>query len=202
MSFLRLHPAASEAVDEVTDAVSAVARVAGRQRPERFYRGPCTTEWHPDPQQPEVAACCVADLYAKSHQAADVICEQCAARHDSADRKRWLRARVTTLLYTKAELLKMLPVLSEFPPPPATLDGWIRHGRLPAHGNVPDPDGAGQTDLYLVEDVLFLIATERSSFPCQTCGKGVRSSGRAGQVAKYCSEECRREADKVRKRAS
>lgn len=76
--WLRRHPAAADALAEITDAVAAVERMID-VRPRLQYIGPCTAIVdHPDGVHTTV---CRADLYAKE-DAATVTCRECGTEWD------------------------------------------------------------------------------------------------------------------------
>lgn len=113
-SWIEYHPAGSELVDEITDAVER-ARRAVDLPPARVYCGPC----------PE----CGADLYARPERAV-VACRECEARHDvDALRAKLLDAARDTLA-TAAEVARALPRLLGRELSPNTVRTWAHAGKL------------------------------------------------------------------------
>jgi hypothetical protein len=181
MDWLRMYDPASEAVDEITHAVSAVRAVAFRERPETAYAGVCSARTPEDPEP------CPGELYARAG-AASVVCPRCQAEHDMHERRRVLLAAVEGVLCTPAEVVAAVTSLSR-PVTRQQVERWISRGRLLSHG-VKD-----EQPLLRVGEVLDLLAGDTS---CR-CGAPLPAHG-TGRPGEVCSRACARDRDAARKR--
>ncbi len=142
------HPAAAEAVDELTDAVHQARRVIDRP-PDVWYAGPCT---------------CGADLYAH-HGSSVISCRACGAHVSTAAQVRWLMTQAADHLGTAVEIARALntwhPGIT-----PSVVRGYAHRRRLLARGR----DHVGRP-LYRVGDVLDLLAggTMLHGPACKAC---------------------------------
>lgn len=152
VEWIRHHADAAECADEIADAV-ARARQAVDRRQSRNYAGPCRAdvEAHGD----EGESCCVAELHG-TVGARDVICAQCATRHDAAARRAWLLQIAEDQLATVAELAALLGD-GDRPMSTNTIKAWVKRGRLMAHGEYTPA-------LYRIGDAVDLVyGTRRES---------------------------------------
>ncbi|MEV4096950.1 hypothetical protein [Streptosporangium saharense] len=91
---LLAHPAAEEAVDEISDAVRQARRAIDRP-PATWYAGPCGVQD------------CAADLYAR-HGARTIRCPRCGSIHDAPAREAWLMRQVRQQRETAAGIARAL----------------------------------------------------------------------------------------------
>lgn len=128
VEWLRHHPDADEAIDEITHAVGRARHVIDRA-PGRVYAGPCREEWGD-----ETAGewCCTASLYAK-HGAHEVVCEFCTAEHNVEARRVWLLESSADQLCTAADLSRFLTAYGE-PITAERIRKWVQRGQLAPHG--------------------------------------------------------------------
>lgn len=195
--WLRLHDAAGDAVDELTEAVGRLRHVVYREIRQRHYRGRCGAEWTPEE---EALACCVADLYTRRPDAAYVGCEQCGETHNAEVLRQHIRTEAGSRLYTRAEMLEMIPVLTKHAVTVRLMDAWIEKSRLVPHGE--RQEGGEQVPTFLTDDLLTLIAAEWPTIACRQCGIDVVRTGKPGQPSAFCSEDCRREHNRLRMRTA
>ncbi len=147
--WLRQHPAAGEAVDELVHAVDNAQYVIDRA-PDRVYAGPCREEWADQETEDRGAYCCTASLYARSAHGT-VVCPNCHAEHDVDARRDWLLALAEDQLATATELSNALSRLGR-PVVPSTIRSWTTRGRLTAHSTTDRGH-----PLYRVGDVTALL---------------------------------------------
>jgi len=146
---LGLHPAGSDAVDELTDAVAGCWRVIDR-RPDRRYAGPCDT--------------CSTDLYS-TRSKGQIQCKECGHTYDLEERRMWLlesaEASFVGTLVTAREASERLSFVG-LATPIATIDMWHHRKKLEGRG---ETIGVKQVRLYQWEDVhaLALKAAEREA---------------------------------------
>lgn len=140
VEWIRHHPAADEAFDEIRSAVREARRVTDRPA-DRWYAGPCQL--------------CRTDLYVKAGKR-DVACPECEATYDVAERREWLRAAVEDVLATTTEISRALTTL-DVPITASSIRGYVHRKRL----EVKAIDQGG-SPLYRVGDVLDLIAGEKA----------------------------------------
>lgn len=197
IGWLRMYGPASEAVDEITEAVAAVRRVAFRERVQTSYAGICSVRVM---TQLGPTAECDGELYAKVG-AVEVTCEKCAAVHDMAERRKALLAAVETQLCTPPEIVAAVSSLSR-PISRQQLDRWMSKGRLFAHGTREEPgqenvavEDRRTNPLLRVGEVLDLLAAERT---CR-CGAPLPALG-SGRPTDVCSRACAKERNKERMR--
>ncbi len=131
MPWLRQHPTADQAVDELTHAVSNAQHVIDRA-PDRVYAGPCREEWDAESEGGRGAFCCTASLYARPGHGV-VLCPNCPAEHDVGARRDWLLAMAEDQLATATHLSAALSRLG-YVLAPGTIRAWASKGRLVAHG--------------------------------------------------------------------
>lgn len=139
VEWIRHHPAAAEAFDELHDAARCAHHVIDRPA-ERTYAGPCDQ--------------CGQDLYAKPGAAA-VACSACEAKYDLHRRREWLLAAVEDTLATASEISRALTRL-DAPITADSITSYAYRGRLTPHTR----NRAGKA-LYRVGDVLDLIAGQK-----------------------------------------
>ncbi|MFE3060674.1 hypothetical protein [Nocardia sp. NPDC059239] len=113
---LRTHPAAGDALAEITGATEGMRRVVDRA--ERRYRGVCPA--------------CSAELHAGPGESY-VRCRGCWAQYDVAEIEATARDSAAERLYTAGELLRVLPELGA-PVAKTTLYRWIRADKLTERG--------------------------------------------------------------------
>lgn len=149
VEWLRHHPAAAEAFDEIDGAVAQARRLVDT-KPERWYAGPCGGL---------DGEACGHDLYAKPN-AARITCPMCGASYDSTARREWLIEAAHDHLATAAEVSRLcMPLLGELVTT-AMIRGYLHRGRIAQHGTAID--GRGRTvPLYRVGDVIAAATTAR-----------------------------------------
>lgn len=153
LPWLRRHPAADEAVDEITSAIDLARRTVDRPTP-RLYAGPCKEQV--DGQE------CDGELYARPN-ATEVVCPKCSAVHDVSKRRDWLRESVSDHLGTAAEISALCRhILGELVTT-AMIRGYAHRGTLEARGETRDPRGR-IVSLYRLDDV-FTAAAKAGSSP-------------------------------------
>lgn len=147
VEWLRHQSFADDVLDEITTAVAS-ARHAVDLRPELAYAGPCRAEVE---VEDGVHACCTADLYVPTGQAA-VRCKECSAEHDVASRQRWLLDAVQDQLAHAGMLSSAVSRLGQSVTS-SMIRNYAARGRIVAHGL----DLKGRP-LYRVGDLLDLLA--------------------------------------------
>lgn len=138
VGWMRHHPAAAEAHEEILDAVRQARRVIDRPA-DKLYAGPCD---------------CGADLYARPG-AAYVECHN----HEQPivwpveDRRRWLLESAQEMLLTTTEISQAL-ALYAMDASPEALRGYVKRDRLFRKG------GDDRKPLYRLGDVLDILARQ------------------------------------------
>lgn len=135
VDWLRAHPAAAEAVDEITACVDDCRRAVDRP-PELWYAGRCG--YIGDEQRMiqavygEPATPCEADLYA-TPGAGIIQCPRCKATYNVEQRRTWLLDAVDD---TRAHAELIARALSRLGQPvtSAMIRGYAHRGRLVPHG--------------------------------------------------------------------
>jgi hypothetical protein len=143
IEWLRHHPAAVEAVDEITACIHQ-ARRAVDVRPARLYAGPCTAK---DAMGRE----CKADLYADPSSAV-VTCPACLTRYDVAERKKWLMETARDHLASASEASRLCWTMRGDLVTTAMIRGYVRRGKLASHAS--RNESGREVALYRIGDVL------------------------------------------------
>lgn len=115
LEWIRHHPAAAEAVEQIRDAVTGAVRAVDR-RPDRLYAGPCGIEG------------CPGELYAKLG-AQWVSCRVCSTEYDVAVRREWMLTAAEDVWATSELISAALSRLGH-PVTTAMLRGLKHRGRL------------------------------------------------------------------------
>lgn len=142
VEWLRHHPAAVEAVEEITSIVGQGMRAVD-VRPNLLYAGPCSIE-----DGPKV---CGHDLYADPMSAV-VICSACDRRYDVAQRKEWLMDTARDHLATATEASRLCWTLKGDLVTTAMIRGYVRRGKLASHAT--RSENGRDVALYRIGDVL------------------------------------------------
>jgi hypothetical protein len=150
LPWIRTHPAAAEAVDEIGACLTLARRTVDRPV-EGWYAGPC--------QADHEGGECPAHLYARPG-AAQVSCRTCQTIHDVAQRQEWLRKSLEDHLATAREITGLCQyMLGEFVTG-AMIRGYVHRGSVGAHGT--KVDGRGKSvPLYRMGDVFSAAAEAR-----------------------------------------
>lgn len=143
VEWLRHHPAAAEAVDEITACVYRAKRAIDI-RPERLYAGPCTTK-------DESGRECKHDLYADPSSAV-VTCPACRTRYDVAERKAWLMETARDHLATASEASRLCWTMLGDLVTTAMVRGYVRRGKLASHA--VRVENGRDVALYRIGDVI------------------------------------------------
>jgi hypothetical protein len=150
LPWLRTHPEANEAVDEIGAALTMARRTVDRPV-EGWYAGPCGVEYDGAP--------CVAHLYARPG-AAEVTCKTCKTIHDVAVRQEWLRTSLEGHLATAREITGLCQhLLGEFVTG-SMIRGYVHRGSVAQHGTRVDQRGRS-VPLYRMGDVFTAAADAR-----------------------------------------
>lgn len=147
LPWIRVHPAAAQAVDEI-GAATGLARRCIDRHPERWYAGPCTGDVAGDQ--------CSVHLYARPG-AAEVACPKCESVHQVDERREWLRAAVEDHLGTASEISALCRSMLGELVSAAMIRGYAFRGSLAAHGETRDPRGRS-VPLYRIGDVFTAAA--------------------------------------------
>lgn len=173
IDWIRHHPAATQAFDEIRAAVRDLERVMDTHN-ERWYAGPCRAEYTTHPDTDDVDACCLVDLYAKPN-APTVECRNCHTIHDVPSRREWLLNAAEDQL-AHAELIgRALASMGEAVTP-AMVRGYALRKRIIGHGL----DRQGR-ELFRVGDVIEVvrqIEVERSRRDALKAAKLTRKATR------------------------
>lgn len=121
-TWCRLHPAADELCDEITDAIRRCWQVIDRA-PDRMYAGPCSAVID--------GVECTEQLYANPNKAT-VHCRTCSSVWWLWDRRQWLLEAIEDEQLTATEISQALPSWLDRPVTPAMIRGWVHRGRLTA----------------------------------------------------------------------
>lgn len=140
---LALHEAGSDAVDEITDAVTKCHRIIDRPA-DRWFAGPCNAEL-------EDGAECGRDLYAVAEKG-NVKCTGCGAVYDIAERRTWLLAAAEDRLHDATTIARSVSWLGASPLNAARVRQWASRGRIVAKGH------DGNQPLYRIGDAIDLLA--------------------------------------------
>jgi hypothetical protein len=124
-SLIRRHPAVTELVDEITDAIAQARRAVDRPA-DRVYLGQCYVET-PDPDGKQVT--CLAELYA-SPTASEVQCKVCGAEHPVGERRAWLLQRAADMIVTVKEASSYLGEIGGIKVSQSSIRGYLHRGRL------------------------------------------------------------------------
>jgi DNA-directed RNA polymerase subunit RPC12/RpoP len=120
---IRKHPAASEILDEITDAVRQARHVVDRPA-DRQFLGPCCGE--------HKGVTCKADLSAPS--GADVArCKVCGHKVDVAERRAWLLKQAEDRLFKVGEAARMMGQVGGIRVTEASIRGYIHRRRIAYH---------------------------------------------------------------------
>jgi hypothetical protein len=138
VGWLRHHPAAVEAHDEIVEAVRAARRVIDRPA-DRLYAGPCDQ--------------CGGDLYARPGALA-VECRPCELVYEVEARRAWLLEALEEHLATTIEISRALTSLAQ-PVTPNMIYGYVHRGRLIPRSH--RAEGRKTIPLYRVGDVLDIV---------------------------------------------
>lgn len=141
LGWLRMRREATEAFDELADAVSLLRRTVDNPGV-RWYAGPCRVDLD--------GAECDGELYARPG-AAWVGCPACGTRHDADERRAWLLREARDQLLHAGWMAAALSALGE-EVTAAQIRSYAHRGRILAHG----VDERGRPT-YRVGDVLDLI---------------------------------------------
>ncbi|MGH8573331.1 MAG: hypothetical protein ACREX8_12255, partial [Gammaproteobacteria bacterium] len=151
---LRMHPAALEAYNELTDSIDA-ANLAIDCKPALAFRGPCQE--------------CNRELNA-APQAAEVVCGHCGHSHDGPTLRARLLDDAADQLVTAVELSAALTGLSEQPVPLGTIRSWRSRGQLAPHAWLHDdrlvvarPLSPRDKALFRVGEAIALLGKLRAS---------------------------------------
>jgi hypothetical protein len=125
---IRRHPAVSELLDEVSDAIAQARRVVDRPA-DRVFVGPCMAE-NPDDEGRQVT--CLEDLYARP-QASEVRCRVCSTEHPVLERRVWLLEQARDRLFTVREAAQMMGDVGNIRVTESSIRGYIYRGRIVYH---------------------------------------------------------------------
>lgn len=149
VEWLRHHPAAHEAVEEVTSVVRRCLRAID-VAPARLYAGPCSID---TPDEP-----CGHDLYADPKSAV-VTCPACGKRYDVAERKAWLMETARDHLASANEASALCYKLLGDLVTTAMIRGYVHRGKLAPHGK--RVEGSREVALYRIGDVIDVASAAR-----------------------------------------
>lgn len=166
VGWLRHHKAGADAVDEITDAVEKVRRAVDRP-PELWYAGPCgaavdsgrdcscschiggayRSACDVEGGCEHVVGTCENELYA--HVGAyNVICRECGASYDVAERRQWLLKAAEDVLATGPMIARALTRMGD-ELKEDRIRQWASRGHIVSHGR----DQQGKP-LYRIGDVI------------------------------------------------
>lgn len=145
VEWLRHHPDAAEAADEIGDAVKRAYRAVDNA-PGRLYIGPC------DPRAEFGESVCPTDLYAREGSL-ESTCPTCDLIWNVENRRAYLVGQAGDQLVTAADLSRFLSIYGE-PLTAERIRKWSSRGLLKAHGKTPDGRAT-----YRVDEVTALLVT-------------------------------------------
>jgi hypothetical protein len=145
---IRRHPAVTELVDEIIDAIAQARRAVDRPA-DKVYLGQCLVET-PDEDGRQVT--CLAEIYARP-AASEVQCRVCSAEHPVAERREWLLQRARGLLFTVQEAAQLIGSYGELRITESTIRNYVSSGQIGYHGKV------GGSSVIRMGDLLDTIAT-------------------------------------------
>lgn len=149
VEWLRHHPAANEAVEEITSVIRRCLRAID-VAPARLYAGPCSID---TPDEP-----CGHDLYADPMSAV-VTCPACGKRYDVTERKAWLMEAARDHLATANEASALCYKLLGDLVTTAMIRGYVHRGKLAPHGK--RTEGSRDVALYRIGDVIDVASAAR-----------------------------------------
>ncbi|MCW2902286.1 MAG: hypothetical protein JWO67_4551 [Streptosporangiaceae bacterium] len=117
---IRKHPAVTEMVDEITDAIRQARRVIDRPA-DRIFVGPCYAEFE--------GVTCTEDLYARPG-AGEVRCKTCGVTHAVAERRSWLLEQARDRLFTVREAAQMMGDVGGITVTEDRIRGYLRRNRI------------------------------------------------------------------------
>lgn len=120
---IRKHPAVSELVDEITDAIAQARRVVDRPA-DRVYLGQCMVET-PDPDGRQVT--CLAELWARA-KASEVTCTVCGTEHEVAERRDKMLLKAEDMIVTVKEASYILGEVGGIRVTQASIRGYLHRG--------------------------------------------------------------------------
>ena len=123
VSHIRRHPAVTELVDEITDAIVQARRAVDRPA-DRTYLGQCYVET-PDEDGKQVT--CLAELWARP-QASEVQCKVCGAEHPVGERRAWLLLRAKDMIVTVKEASSYLGEIGGIKVSQSSIRGYLHRG--------------------------------------------------------------------------
>lgn len=141
VGWLRHHPHAQRALDDILDTVNT-ARAAVDRPAERLYAGPCDQ--------------CRNDLYARAG-ARIVECVDCDLVYEVEARRAWLLRSAEDVLASATEIARAITRFGQ-PVTPDAIRGYVHRGQLLAHGH--RMIGKREIPTYRLGDVLDVLAQQ------------------------------------------
>jgi hypothetical protein len=148
--WLRHHLAAEEIWGELGSAIADAKRLVDT-RPQRFYAGPCAG-FEDTP--------CSQDLYANVGKA-DITCPACGAKYDATARREWLVEASRDHLATAREVVALLKAMLGDLISVDMIRGYVRRGKLAAHGTTHDTRRNQTVSTFRIGDVIEVCTAAR-----------------------------------------